>query len=108
MRCAIYARYSSDLQRESSVEDQIRKCRAFADPRGWTVLDTYVRSDHELSGAALAGRSGLESLVADVKRRPQPFDRILIDDTSRLARNVADALKMVETLRFHGVGGHIR
>jgi site-specific DNA recombinase len=104
MRCAIYARYSSDLQRESSIEDQVRKCRAFAEPRGWTVLEPYVRSDHQISGAALAGRSALESLLAAAKQRPRPFDRILIDDTSRLARNVADALKMVETFTFHGVG----
>jgi DNA invertase Pin-like site-specific DNA recombinase len=46
MRCAIYARYSSDLQRETSIEDQIRKCRAFADAQGWIVLDPYVRADH--------------------------------------------------------------
>jgi DNA invertase Pin-like site-specific DNA recombinase len=104
MRCAIYARYSSDLQRESSAEDQIRKCRLLADLKNWTVLDAYVRSDQEISGAALAGRSALESLIADAKRRPRPFDRIVIDDTSRLARNVADALKLVEILKFHGVG----
>ena len=90
MRCAIYARYSSDLQRESSVEDQIRKCRGFAEPRGWTVLDTFVRRDQEISGAALAGRLALESLIVDAKRRPRPFDRILVDDTSRLTRNVAE------------------
>jgi DNA invertase Pin-like site-specific DNA recombinase len=104
MKCAIYARYSSDLQRESSVEDQIRKCRRFAEPRGWTILDAFVRSDQEVSGAALAGRSALGSLIADAKRHPRPFDRILIDDTSRLARNVADALKMVEVLKFHNIG----
>jgi DNA invertase Pin-like site-specific DNA recombinase len=67
-------------------------------------LDAYVRSDQEISGAALAGRPGLQSLIADAKRHPRPFDRILIDDTSRLARNVADALKMVEVLKFHNVG----
>jgi DNA invertase Pin-like site-specific DNA recombinase len=67
-------------------------------------LDEYVRSDQEISGAGLAGRSALESLLADAKRRARPFDRILIDDTSRLARNLADALKMVETLKFYGVG----
>ena len=104
MRCAIYARYSSDLQRESSAEDQIRKCRSLADLKGWTVLDAFVRSDQEISGAALAGRSALESLIAAAKGHPRPFDRILIDDTSRLARNVADALNMVEVLKFRNVG----
>jgi site-specific DNA recombinase len=104
MRCAIYTRYSSDLQRESSAEDQIRKCRSLADLKGWTVLDAYVRGDQEISGAALAGRFALESLIADAKQRPRPFDRILIDDTSRLARNVADALNMVEVLKFRNVG----
>ncbi len=104
MRCAIYARYSSDLQRESSIEDQTRKCRTHAVPKGWAILDEYVRSDEEITGATLAMRPALRSLIEDAKRRPRPFDRILIDDTSRLARNVADALNMVETLRFHGVG----
>jgi len=100
----MYARYSSDLQRESSIEDQTRKCRTLANPRGWVVLDEYVRSDEEITGATLAARPALKSLIEDAKRRPRPFDRILIDDTSRLARNVADALNMVATLRFHGVG----
>ena len=51
MRCAIYARYSSDLQRESSVEDQIRNCREFAKRQGWIILEDYVRSDQAVSGA---------------------------------------------------------
>ena len=104
MRCAIYARYSSDLQRESSIEDQVRKCREFANWRGWSVLDEYIRTDQELSGAALIDRTALRSLIDDAKQRPLPFDRILIDDTSRLARNLADALNMVDTLKFHRVG----
>jgi site-specific DNA recombinase len=104
MRCAVYARYSSDLQRESSVEDQIRKCRTFAESKGWFVLEEYVRSDQEISGASLAGRPALGFLLAAAKRHSRPFDRILIDDTSRLSRNLADAHKMVATLRFNGVG----
>ena len=70
MRCAIYGRYSSDLQRESSVEDQFRKCRAYAASMGWTVLDAYVRSDREISGAALAGRPALQAFIADALRQP--------------------------------------
>ena len=104
MRCAIYARYSSDLQRDSSIEDQIRKCRELASRNGWSVVENFVRSDRAISGAALAGRDEFNSLIQDAKKKPRPFDRILIDDTSRLARNVADALNAVATLSFHGVG----
>src|SRR6266404_2763790 len=43
IRCAIYARYSSKLQRESSIEDQIRNCRRAAEQNGWLVLDEYIR-----------------------------------------------------------------
>jgi hypothetical protein len=56
-RCAVYARYSSDLQRESSIEDQIRKCREFAAKQGWSIAEEYVRFDQAVSGAALAGRT---------------------------------------------------
>src|SRR5882724_6228388 len=76
MRCAIYARYSSDLQRDSSIEDQNRKCRTLADLRGWIVLDEYVRSDEEITGATLAARPALRSLIEKAKRRPRPFDRV--------------------------------
>jgi site-specific DNA recombinase len=63
-----------------------------------------IRSDEEITGATLSMRPGLKSLIEHAKRRPRPFDRILIDDTSKLARNVADALNMVATLQFNGVG----
>jgi DNA invertase Pin-like site-specific DNA recombinase len=104
MKRAIYARYSSDLQRESSVEDQIRKCREFASVKNWTVLDEFVSTDAAISGAAVAPRKALNALIAAAANKPRAFDRILVDDTSRLARNVADALKMVERLRYYGVG----
>ncbi len=103
MRCAIYARYSSDLQRDSSVEDQIRKCREFAEKQGWIVLENYVRFDQAVSGAALAGRKALLSLIEAAKQKPRPFDRLLVEDTSRMARNLADGLRLTEVLRYHSV-----
>jgi site-specific DNA recombinase len=86
MKCAIYARYSFDLQREASIEDQIRKCHEYAAQQGWTVVDEFVRSDEAISAASIAGRDALQTLVEDAKRKPRPFDRLLVDDTSRLAR----------------------
>jgi hypothetical protein len=50
---AIYARYSSDLQREASIEDQNRICRERAAREGWSVYKYY--SDHGISGASLSG-----------------------------------------------------
>ena len=44
MKVAIYARYSSDNQRDASITDQMRVCRSFAERQGWTIAQEY--SDH--------------------------------------------------------------
>lgn len=51
MKVAIYARYSSDNQRDASIADQIRVCRLFADREGWLIADDF--HDHAVSGATL-------------------------------------------------------
>ena len=51
MKVAIYARYSSENQREASIEDQFRICREFARKQGWIIAGEY--SDHAISGATL-------------------------------------------------------
>ena len=103
IRCAIYARYSSKLQSPSSIEDQIRNCRRAAEKKGWVVLDEYILSDSELTGRTKFGRDGFLELIQFAKQRPLPFDCILIDDTSRLARYVPDALRECDVFTFHGV-----
>ena len=42
MRGVIYARYSSDNQREESIEGQIRECKAFADRNGIDIIGSYI------------------------------------------------------------------
>ena len=101
--CAIYARYSSDLQRESSIEDQVRRCREYAQRQGWAVVEDYVVADRAVSAAAMSGRDGLHRLIADAKRKPPPFDCLLVEDTSRLARDLSDSLRVTATFKFHGV-----
>ncbi|MGH6738444.1 MAG: recombinase family protein [Bradyrhizobium sp.] len=49
MKAAIYARYSSEMQRAASIEDQARNCRKRADAEGWEVIATY--SDAAISGS---------------------------------------------------------
>ena len=41
MRAAIYARYSSDLQSEASIEDQVRLCRGRIEHEGWQLVEVY-------------------------------------------------------------------
>lgn len=103
MRCAIYARYSSDLQRPTSSEDQIRNCRTGAQEKGWVVIDDFIRCDEELTGRTMVGRDGLADLVRLAKQRTKPFDCILIDDTSRLGRYLPDVLRECDTLMHFGV-----
>lgn len=102
-RCAIYARFSSDKQKDTSIDDQVRNCRDFADQMGWVVLPEYIRSDEGISGAALETRPALLSLRDDAKSDPHPFDYILVDSTSRFGRELSDTLKLTKILKFHDV-----
>ena len=40
MNAVIYARYSSDNQREESIEGQLRECQAFAESNDMIIVDT--------------------------------------------------------------------
>jgi DNA invertase Pin-like site-specific DNA recombinase len=49
-RCAIYARFSSEKQNALSIDQQIRKCREYADRNNLRVLDGQIYSDEAISG----------------------------------------------------------
>ena len=102
-RCAVYLRYSSDLQRDASIEDQNRRCREFAEREGWNIVEEYVVADRAVSGASVAGRDGLLRLMEAAKRKDKPFDCLLFYVTSRFSRDLADLLRNIDILKFHGV-----
>ena len=99
-RVAIYTRFSSTLQRETSTEDQIRECREAAQEKGWTVLDEFIRSDEARSGQSLEDRDGLDDLMTLVQQKDCPFDGIIVHDTSRLNRNLTDGLQLIDILKY--------
>ena len=101
-RCAIYARFSSEKQNALSIDQQIRKCREYADRSGLRVLEQFTFTDHAISGAT-DDRAGLQRLLARAKEKPSAFDVILVDDTSRLSRKLSDALRIKERLDFAGI-----
>ena len=50
MTAVIYARYSSDSQREASIEGQLRDCKDYAEKNGITVVGTYIdRQGHHVT-----------------------------------------------------------
>ena len=102
LSCAVYARYSSDRQSPSSIVDQVRKCREYAKRQGWCVLDRHIYTDEAVSGAT-DDRPGLRQLLEAATCLPRLFDAILVDDTSRLSRKLADSLRIFEQLRFADV-----
>lgn len=85
MRVALYARYSSEGQREASIEDQNRNCEQYATRQdGWTIAYRY--HDKAISGSKDAnGRPGYKQMLADAQAKR--FDVLLVDDFSRLSRD---------------------
>jgi site-specific DNA recombinase len=92
-RCAIYARYSSDLRSPISIEDQQRL--------GWTVV--FVFEDAALSGFGIEHRPGYQQLLAAALSSPLTFGVILGEDLSPLTRDMAELLRVTTRLRLKGV-----
>lgn len=97
-RAAIYARYSSDRQREASLEDQVRICRERADREGSTVTTSF--GDRAISGASLL-RAGLQGLVAEAMAGR--IDVVITEALDRLSRDQADVATIYKQLTFAGV-----
>lgn len=98
MNAVIYARYSSDLQRDASIEDQIRLCRKRIEEEGWQYLHAYA--DRAQSGAS-ALRSAYQSLLEDARRGE--FDVVVAEALDRLSRDQEDIAGLFKRLRFAGV-----
>ena len=89
----IYARYSTDNQDARSTEDQIRRCRRFAEQMGYRVVAVY--EDKAVTGAH-AFRVDLQRMLADARQHGgSPFAAVLVDDQSRLARDLGTAWRLI-------------
>ena len=66
IRAALYARYSTDKQREASIEDQARNCRRIVEREGWQLGKIY--QDQAMSGSRV-DRTSYLAMLADAKDR---------------------------------------
>lgn len=97
-RVALYARYSSDQQREASIEDQLRLCRLHVEKQGWVVAESY--HDRAVSGASLI-RPGIQALLADALRGQ--FQVVLAEALDRISRDQENVAGVFKRMAFAGV-----
>ena len=102
IRAAIYARYSSDHQKDRSIEDQIALLRDMCTREGMAVVGTF--EDRQISGTGAINRPGFQSLMRGAEA--QLFDVIVAEDMDRLFRNQADYHTSRERLDFLGIQIH--
>ena len=98
MTAVIYARYSSDNQREESIEGQIRECTAYAEKNGITIVKHYI--DRAIS-AKTDNRPQFQQMIKDSDKKL--FDIVLVWKLDRFARNRYDSARYKTQLKKNGV-----
>ena len=98
MKAAFYARFSTDLQRATSIEDQFRNCRKRADAEGWSIVATFA--DQAMTGSD-ASRPQYQAMLNAAMRNE--FAILIVDDLSRLTRDSVEAERTIRRLEFNGI-----
>jgi len=99
MKAAVYARYSTTLQRRESITDQFRVCERLAERHGFSIVAQY--SDEAISGGTASKRPAYQQMLADA--RTGKFDVILAEDVSRLWRSLAEQSPRLAELNDLGI-----
>ena len=101
----VYARFSNDqLQRDASIEDQVRTCADAATANGWLVEPSLIFRDAGISGAQMSTRDGIQTLLHRIEsEKTKTFQGVLFDDSSRLGRNLSEVLSFCKICEFYQV-----
>jgi DNA invertase Pin-like site-specific DNA recombinase len=99
-RFAIYARYSSEHQKETSIEDQLRECQYWVKAQNGVVTKVY--KDCAISGGHFINRKGLQKLLEDAQGNL--FDGVVAEDLSRFSRDQEHSAGLFKRLKYYGVG----
>lgn len=103
IRAAIYARFSSDLQSDRSIDDQIALCREVCAREGMEVVSTF--EDRAISGSSAINRPGFRAMLRAAGSRS--FDVIVAEDVDRISRDQADWHAARKELDFLGIAIHV-
>ena len=98
MKAVIYARYSSDNQREVSIEGQLRECMEYAAQNDITVIANYI--DRAMT-ATSDNRPDFQRMIKDSYKRC--FDMVIVWKLDRFSRDRYDSAHYKHILKKNGV-----
>jgi len=68
MRAVVYGRISTDLQSETSVNEQIRRSKQYVEMKGWTLVDEFT----DVGTGMNTDRSGFEEMMNRIEELRRP------------------------------------
>jgi site-specific DNA recombinase len=103
MRAAIYARYSTDDQRATSIDDQVRRCHETATREGIDIDPAFVFSDDAVSGSSKGKgkRPGYQQLLDAIEAGE--VRTVVVDELSRLTRDVEEGGRLMTAVEQCGL-----
>lgn len=98
LRAALYARFSSDLQRSESIDAQVRAMTKYCEQNHMQIIDTYI---DEAKSATSDKRPSFQRMIDDSSKHI--FDVVLVHKLDRFSRNRYDSAMYKRTLKLNGV-----
>ena len=100
LRVCLYARFSTDNQKESSVDDQFRICRLRIESNDWKEVAAY--SDKAVSGSTrVEDRQGGSAMLTQAMAGN--FDALIMEGLDRLSRDQVEQESIVRRLEHRGI-----
>jgi site-specific DNA recombinase len=101
---ACYIRVSTDDQLEFSPYSQLKVIAEYAEKNDIILLENCIfTEDGGKSGKSMAKRDKFLELIALSKKKPKPFDVILVWKYSRFARNQEEAITLKSMLKKNDI-----
>lgn len=98
LKVALYARFSSDLQRSESIDAQIRAMTNYCEQNHMQIIDTYI---DEAKSATVDKRPSFQRMIKDSNKHI--FDAVLVHKLDRFSRNRYDSAMYKQMLKLNGV-----
>lgn len=100
MKIAAYCRVSTEKEAQiDSLEKQIEFFNEFTKKNGYDLYKLYA--DEGISGKQIKHRKQFQAMMQDAKAKK--FEKVVVKDVSRFARNTVDLLQSIRELKSYGI-----